>query len=138
MTELPASLPPPVLASSCYYSLARCRQFDGNQVDHPGGWAGSLLLNADFRIDCHSGRYTALVAVSAVMFVVFPIGVPLFLARTLWRSRHQLYPRNHSFTLGVVRSPDGAQPTVLAVRGVNLLPSLMPQLHGKVGPLSDS
>ena len=102
---------------------ARCYKFDD----------GSLLLNADFRINCHSARYKAMLTVSIVMSGVFPIGVPLFLAYTLWRRRASLFPRNVGYTIGVVHSPDGAQPTVVAVKALNLLPSLRPTLHERVG-----
>lgn len=116
-----------VTATMCrvWFGGSRCYQFDD----------GALLLNADFRISCHSSRYKAMLAVSVAMSAVFPIGVPLFLAYTLWRRRESLYPRNHALTIGVVHSPDGVQPTVIAVKTDNLLPSLRPLLHDKVLPV---
>lgn len=43
-------------------------------------------------IDCLSVRYQVMVAFSAVMILVYPIGAPAILFVMLWKQRYRLYP----------------------------------------------
>lgn len=100
----------------------RCEEFDD----------GTSLLSADFRIDCKSSRYNSMVVVSAVMLVIFPVGVPLALGWTLWRKRRFLYPRNSGLAMVVTHSGDGARPSVLSLWLRKLTPELRDELHEEV------
>jgi hypothetical protein len=102
----------------------RCEEFD----DH------STLLSVDFRIDCTSSRYNSMVIVSAVMLVIFPVGVPLALGWTLWRKRHSLYPRNKGLVMVVSYGVDNApsRSSILSLWLRKLTPELREELHEEV------
>jgi hypothetical protein len=112
-------------ALSCPMPFLRCVHFDD----------GFSLLNADFRIKCHSARHQLMLTVAIVMAGVFPVGVPLYLGVVLWRRRHALFPRNRARILALSHSPDGVQPTILSVRSELVPTVLQPLLHRKVRSL---
>jgi hypothetical protein len=60
--------------------MLRCEYFDD----------GTGYLVADFRIDCHSVRYTQMVIFATVMVFVYPVGIPLWYWWLLYRQRVRL------------------------------------------------
>ena len=52
----------------------------------PQGVGHSLLVE-DMRVACWEGQHAEYAAVAAVCVLVYPLGVPLFLAVKLWRNR---------------------------------------------------
>ena len=80
----------PTVSSEIVRSV-RCTSFDD----------GSSYLTADFTIDCASARYTTMVRYAAVMFVLFPVGIPTFVFVMLLRQLHVVYPRNQNRLLQV-------------------------------------
>ena len=109
---MPSHLPP----------FVRCDDFDN-------GWS---LLSADYRIDCKSSRYSSMRAVSFVMLVIFPIGVPVALGWTLWRKRHALYPRNAGLVMSVTHCAHGVQSSLLTVRLDQVTQKVLVVLHAQV------
>ena len=69
----------------------RCQSFDD----------GTNRLIVDYRIDCYSERYKAMTAYCIAMFLVFPIGIPLFTLRALYMHRFAIFPRNRGRYLRV-------------------------------------
>lgn len=63
--------------SSLCFPLPRCEYFDD----------GTGYLVADFRIDCHSLRYTQMVIYATCMIFVFPVGIPLWYWWLLYSQR---------------------------------------------------
>ena len=55
---------------------------------------------------CDSDRYRHMVAYAAVMFAIYPAGIPLFVLIMLARRRHTVYPRNNGRVLEVITAPD--------------------------------
>jgi hypothetical protein len=71
----------------------RCQAFDD----------GTNVLLVDFRISCDSERYKAMTAYCTAMFLVFPIGIPLFTLRALYVHRNSIFPKNEGRYLRVRR-----------------------------------
>jgi hypothetical protein len=99
---------------------SRCDDFDN-------GWS---LLSVDYRIDCKSSRYNSMRAVSYVMLVIFPIGVPVALGWILWRNRRALYPRNAGVVMSVTHCVQGS--SVLTVRLDKVTQEVLEALHAQV------
>ena len=55
---------------------------------------GSQFLTADFKVSCFSHLYQAMLTYSVVMFIVFPLGVPLVFFLLTWARRHLLLRNN--------------------------------------------
>ena len=71
-------------ASSAIAHSYHCEWFDD----------GSGYLAADFSIDCHSGRYRAMVLYATCMVFLFPVGIPVWYLGLLAWHRDAIFPRN--------------------------------------------
>jgi hypothetical protein len=51
---------------------------------------GLSLLEADYTIECWVGLHLVAVAFGALCVLLYPVGIPLYLGRQMWRNKAQI------------------------------------------------